>query len=206
MTVRTALSGWLYDRGPGRYYQPAYGHIARAIGLESGSFLDVGCGPGWLSIRVAQACPEVEAFGIDLSPQMVARARAHRDSSSHTRFEQMDASQMSYPAGTFSAAAAVQSAHHWRDTPGILAEVHRVLRPGARFYIYEADRNQAEIPDGWVLRRGGWPPDRLVRLGWRRFGMDSEEWTVLCAQAEQSLFATAVDDRHGFYRRLVLTR
>jgi SAM-dependent methyltransferase len=113
---------------------------------------------------------------------------------------------MSYPSETFSAAAAVQSAHHWREPSAILAEVHRVLRPGARFYIYEADRHQVEIPAGWVLRRGGWPPDRLVRLGWRRFGMDSEEWTALCAQAEESPFDAAVDDRHGFYRRLVLTR
>lgn len=206
MAVRTVLSGWLYDRGPGRYYQPTYVHIARAIGLESGSFLDVGCGPGWLSIQVAKACLGVEAVGIDLNPQMVARARSHGGSSPHLRFEQMDASQMGYAAGTFSAAAAVQSAHHWQDTPGILAEVHRVLRPGARFYIYEADRHQVDIPDGWVLRRGGWPPDRLVRLGWRRFGMDSEEWAALCAQAEESPFASSSDDRHGFYRRLTLTR
>jgi len=204
--VRKAVSDWLYDRGPGRYYQPAYGHIARAIDLREGTFLDVGCGPGWLSIQVAGDRPEVDAVGIDVSPRMVAYAQSHKGSHPNIRFQQMDAGQLTFPEETFAAAAAVQSAHHWVDTAGILCEVHRVLRPGARFHIYEADRHQDEVPRDWVLRRGGWPSDRMVRRGWRRFGMDTDEWAALRGCVQASPFSIQEDDQHGFYRRLVLVR
>jgi len=204
--VRTAVSNWLYDKGPGRYYRPAYGHIARAIGLSEGAFLDVGCGPGWLSIQVAAGRPDLDAVGIDRSPGMIALADRHRGGHLNITFREMEASHILYAEGTFSAAAAVQSAHHWQDTPAILAEVHRVLQPAGCFYVYEADRDQTEVPQDWIERRRGWPPDRVVRLGWQRFGMDAEEWGALRAEAEASPFSTVVDDRHGFYRRLVLTR
>ena len=204
--MRTAVSNWLYNRGPARYYQPAYRHIARGIGLKQGRFLDIGCGPGWLGIRVAEQAPETEVFGVDLSARMLGFARGHAASLPNVRFEQMDAAQMRFADGFFSAAAAVQSAHHWQDVPRILSEAHRVLQPGGRFLIYEADRHAAEVPADWIDRRLGWPTDRVVRLGWRRFGMDELEWAALNEAAHSSAFTQVQDDRHGFYRLLVLTR
>ncbi len=137
---------------------------------------------------------------------MIALAEKHRGAHTNIRFQTMDAVNIEYEECTFDAAAAVQSAHHWQDAAGILAEVHRVLQPGARFYLYEADRDLDEVPEGWVARRGMWPPDRVVRLGWRRFGMNRREWTSLRGVAEASPFESIEEDRHGFYRRMVLTR
>ncbi len=204
--LRTAISNWLYDKGPGRYYQPTYAQIARSTEPQQGAFLDVGCGPGWLSVHVARGRPDLDVVGIDLSARMVRYAERNAAEQLNITFRQMDAGSIKYAEGTFHGAAAVQSAHHWTHTPEILAEVHRVLAPGASFSIYEADRAQREIPEGWIERTSGWPPDALVRLGWRRFGMDDAEWEELMMQAEASPFQASLQERFGFYRRLVLTK
>ena len=119
-------------------------------------------------------------------------------------FREMDATAIVYPPGTFDTAAAVQAAHHWDDPALVLAEVHRVLKPGGRFYLYEADSEATTVPAGWITRQGFWPPDAVVLRGWQRFGMDTERWEALKLVVRQSPFGGGEDGRHGFYRRLVL--
>ena len=57
---------WAYQKGPGRYYRPAYRNIATAIGIEEGAVLDVGCGPGWTSIFMAAGKPHLDAVVLTL--------------------------------------------------------------------------------------------------------------------------------------------
>ena len=59
----------------------------------------------------------------------------------------MDAEDMKFPAGIFDVITAVQTAHHWSNPSAVLDQIHRVLKPGGRFYLYEADRNQTDILD-----------------------------------------------------------
>ena len=201
---RHTLTAWAYQIGPGRYYQHAYQHIAEAIGLDAGAFLDVGCGPGWLAIYVAAGHPELDAIGIDRSPTMLTFANRNKGPRLNVTFREMDATAIVYPPGTFDTAAAVQAAHHWDDPALVLAEVHRVLKPGGRFYLYEADSEATTVPAGWITRQGFWPPDAVVLRGWQRFGMDTERWEALKLVVRQSPFGGGEDGRHGFYRRLVL--
>src|SRR5690242_7784243 len=46
-------------------------HISLAPGA---TFLDAGCGSGWVSRRVASAFPEAQITGVDLTPNYVADA------------------------------------------------------------------------------------------------------------------------------------
>lgn len=197
---------WAYQKGPGRYYRPAYRNIATAIGIEEGAVLDVGCGPGWTSIFMAAGKPHLDAVGIDTCETMLEYANANRGPSLNVTFRHMDAAEIIYPDGTFHVACAVQSAHHWTQTDEVLAEVHRVLRPGGQFFIYEADSEQTDIPKGWIDQRGFWPPDSLVKRNWQRFGMDEAAWGQLKSAVQRSPFGGGEDGRHGFYRRMVLTR
>ena len=206
MGIRKRISDRLYQLGPGRYYQPAYRRIAEAIGLENGTFLDVGCGPGWLCLHVAAGKLDIDAVGIDHSPDMVSAARRNKGNRLNITIREMSAAAIKFPAETFDAAAAVQTIHHWNDVDGILAEVHRVLKDGGRFFLYEADKNCDEVPSGWVGRSGKWPPDALVLNGWRRFGMNEEEWAGLEVRVRRLGFRSVRVDRHGFYRRMVLTK
>lgn len=200
------LKALAYDVGPGRYYQPAYRNIASAINVESGAFLDVGCGPGWLSIYVAAGKPELDAIGIDTNEAMLQKAERHKGTRLNITYRSMDAADIIYPEGTFTAAAAVQSAHHWEDPAAVLSEVYRVLQPGCSFYIYEADAELDEVPEGWIQRQGPFPPDAWILRNWKKFGMDAAQWEELKQQIRASPFGGGEDGRHGFYRRLVLTR
>jgi cyclopropane fatty-acyl-phospholipid synthase-like methyltransferase len=43
----------------------------------AGTLLDLGCGPGRLATRVADARPSVRVIGLDISPAMLTRAKFH---------------------------------------------------------------------------------------------------------------------------------
>lgn len=203
---RATLTALAYNLGPARLYQPAYRFIAADIDLARGAWLDIGCGPGWLCIHAAAGKPELDVVGIDTSDSMLKLARENQGGRLNITLRKMDGAAIVYPAGTFDVVTAVQSAHHWKDVPAVLAEVHRVLVPGGRFYLYEADPD-GEIPKEWLARRAGWPPDAVMRRRWRHYGMDAARWEALRDQVRASPFGEDLtDERHGFYRRLVCTR
>lgn len=204
--LRRDLTAWTYAFGPARHYQSAYRFIVADVGVSRGAWLDIGCGPGWLCARAAAGNPELDVVGIDTSPKMVELARRNKGGLLNVTIREMDAAQIVYPEGTFDVVTAVQSAHHWKEPARIFAEAWRVLVPGGKLYVYEADPD-GEIPDGWIDRGGGWPPDRVLRLRWRRNGMDAARFAALREIAEASPFSGDVaEERHGFYRRLVCTR
>ena len=204
--VQKRISDWLYQRGPAQYYQPAYRQIARGMGMERGRYLDVGCGPGWLCVHVADECGDVEAVGIDHSRQMIEAANRNKGDRRSVQFHEMSATAMTFDGATFDVVSAIQTAHHWRQPDVIFRELHRVLVGGGRCFVYEADRNATAVPDGWVHRSSGKPTDASVLKGWRRFGMDDREWATLEGQARAAGFDGVELDRHGFYRRMVLTK
>jgi ubiquinone/menaquinone biosynthesis C-methylase UbiE len=192
-----------YDADAAAAYAPAYEHIARELALEKGAFLDVGCGSGWLAIAVASGKPELDAVGIDRSAAMLRVAERNKGFRLNVTFREMSASRIVFPDRTFHAATVVHAHEAWRDAPAVLAEIFRVLVPGGRAFVYEPDPG-GEIPEGWIRRRGGWPPDAILRHTWRRTSLGRDEWTALKAAVKASPFGGGFDARHGWYRRLVL--
>lgn len=88
--------------------------------------LDLGCGDGQLTARIAAAGANV--VGLDSSPQMLAAARARGVEAMEGNAEQMPFAAQSFDA-VFSNAAL-----HWvRDQDAMIREVRRVLQPGGRF-------------------------------------------------------------------------
>jgi trans-aconitate methyltransferase len=115
--------------------------------------LDVGCGEGSLTARIAAAGAAV--VGIDTSTDMIAAARA-RGIDAHV----MNAEQLSFDCeydAVFSNAAL-----HWvRDHDAMLAGVRRALKPGGRFVAeFGGHGNIAAIQVAVrsVLSRHGWEP------------------------------------------------
>jgi SAM-dependent methyltransferase len=88
--------------------------------------LDLGCGDGQLTERIAATGASV--LGIDASPQMVASARARGIAA-----EEGSAESLPCPDAAFDAVFSNAVLHWVRDQDAMLAQIRRVLRPGGRF-------------------------------------------------------------------------
>ena len=141
--------------------------LVAASGVVPGDrVLDVGCGTGYFTMRLAVAAmPGGAVTGIDPSESMVeyGRARAAAD----IAFEVATAQELPFGDGTFDVVASSMTIHHIPvgARPAALAEMYRVLRPGGRLLI--ADERPPESP---ILRRvlrglgGTADPNDLKRL------------------------------------------
>lgn len=201
MGLRKRVSDSLYQAGPARYYQPTYQRIAEAFGSSEGQVVDLGCGPGWVAVRMAERGSRLRVLGIDHSREMISAARRNGAHIENLHFEVMDGARMSLESDSIDTVIAVQTAHHWTQPDAVLAEIARVLKDAGQLVLLEADRHASDVPEGWIARvRGIWPTDTVVRQGWRRFGMDHDEWTAMRARIEQAGLAVVRDEPFGFYR------
>jgi SAM-dependent methyltransferase len=112
-----------------------------AAGAPDGArVLEVGCGPGRLSVLLARR-HGLEVTGIDLDPAMIERARANaaRPGGGDRRpsFLVGDVASLAFPEGCFDLVVSTLSMHHWADPRVGLAEIGRVLRPGARALVWD---------------------------------------------------------------------
>jgi len=97
------------------------------LGAQHGErILDLGCGDGQLTARIAAAGAVVQ--GVDLSPEMTAAARARGVAA-----EVGDAESLAYPDSVFDAVFSNAALHWVRDQDAMMEQVRRVLRPGGRF-------------------------------------------------------------------------
>jgi len=112
-----------------------------AVAPDGARVLEVGCGPGHLSVQLAGQ-QRLEVTGLDLDPAMIDRARANADrpgnSDQHRpSFLVGDVATLPFPDGSFDLVVSTLSMHHWADPAAGLAEIGRVLRPGARALIWD---------------------------------------------------------------------
>jgi SAM-dependent methyltransferase len=142
-------SGWEWDdslySGAARYYASgrmpypvALGDaLAAELNLDgSGRLLDVGCGPGSLTLVLAPLFAEV--VGIDADADMIAVAadRAGRAGCGQVGWRVMRAEQISAALGTFRVVTFAQS-FHWVDRPLVARLVRGILtRDGALVLVH----------------------------------------------------------------------
>jgi SAM-dependent methyltransferase len=112
-----------------------------AVAPQGARVLEVGCGPGLLSIRLARQ-HGLEMTGLDLDPAMIARARANTDRAANRggrrpSFLVGDVAALAFPDRSFDLVVSTLSMHHWADPAAGLTEIGRVLRPGARALIWD---------------------------------------------------------------------
>jgi 2-polyprenyl-6-hydroxyphenyl methylase/3-demethylubiquinone-9 3-methyltransferase len=103
--------------------------------------LDLGCGSGHHLIGLA---PDIaRGIGIDLSPGMVRLARARLQASpcrDRLRFAVDDAARLRHiDSRSMDLVICIGAIEHMPDKDAVLAHVHRVLRPGGRFFCLAAD-------------------------------------------------------------------
>lgn len=102
--------------------------------------LEVGSGPGHLSIRLARD-HDLDVTALDLDPAMVERASAHAGRLAvqvrRPTFVVGDVSALPFPDASFDLVVSTFSMHHWSDRTAGLNEIGRVLRPDGRALIWD---------------------------------------------------------------------
>jgi O-methyltransferase/aklanonic acid methyltransferase len=95
--------------------------------------LDLACGPGTLSYRLARdVVPDGEVVGIDLAPGMIELARREAPAGLPVRFELMDMEELRFADAAFDAAVCGHGLQFVPDLLRALMEARRVTKPGAR--------------------------------------------------------------------------
>ena len=110
-----------------------------ANGVAPKKVLDVGCGIGGATRRLASKCvgPGSEVTGITLSPKQAARAAAlaEQQGIKNAKFQVMDALAMTFEDNTFDMVWACESGEHMPDKKKYVEEMVRVLKPGGTLVI-----------------------------------------------------------------------
>lgn len=145
--------GWEWDvtlfRGSAAYYEqgrlpyaPGYAAaLAGELGQHGqGRLLDVGCGPGTVTLALAPYFAEVT--GVDPDPDMLgqARRRAGRLGVRNASWAQARAEDLPAGLGVFRAVLFAQS-FHWTDRDRVAAAVFGMLEPGG-YFVHVADLKQ----------------------------------------------------------------
>ncbi|MFA1542798.1 class I SAM-dependent methyltransferase [Actinomadura monticuli] len=157
-TFRHALDDMPLDRA----LLTAFADLVRGRGPVA----DLGCGPGRLTAFLHSA--GLDASGIDLSPAMIAQARAEHP---HLRFAEGTMTALDLPDGGLAGALAYYSIIHMdpADLPRAFAEFHRVLAPGGHLLVafLASDGPEPEPYDHKVIGAHSWPIDHIAGLSGR---------------------------------------
>ena len=103
--------------------------------------LDVGCGPGTITVGLAGQVPAGRVVGIDAAAEALADASAEaaRRNQRNVTFEAGDAGHLRFDDAAFDIVHAHQVLQHLSDPVGALAEMRRVCRPGGLVAARDGD-------------------------------------------------------------------
>jgi ubiquinone/menaquinone biosynthesis C-methylase UbiE len=110
------------------------------MGLKPGQrVLDLGCGAGWASRLLAQMVGGGErpgqVIGVDVSDEMIRRARANSKQFDNVMFVVGSAQQIPWEEDFFDKVLSVESFYYYGDQAGALNEVSRVMAPNGELFI-----------------------------------------------------------------------
>lgn len=114
-----------------------------ALGVADGQcVLEPGCGPGFVTERLAGWLPQSRIVALDPDPAMLRAARRTLDShgsGDHVTLLQATAEATGLRSHTFDVAISRYLFQHLRDPGAAAVEVRRVLRPGGVHIVIEVD-------------------------------------------------------------------
>ncbi len=118
--------------------------------------LDIGSGLGGVSRTIAEEA-KAKVTGIDLTQEFCDAAKTISDwvgLNEQTTFIQGDATKLSFSDSSFDGAVTVHVAMNIPDKLAVYKEAHRVLKPGARFGIYDilqGEGGDVVYPTPWAM-------------------------------------------------------
>ncbi len=152
--VRSAYRRWapVYDHTFGRVAAEGRKHSVELINQSKGRVLEVGVGTG---LSLPTYGRHLEIVGIDLSPEMLEKARervAAEGLDNVAELHEMDASDLKFPDAAFDTVVAMYVMTVVPDPEKVMRELSRVCRPGGEVIIVN-HFSAEEGMRGWVERR-----------------------------------------------------
>lgn len=123
--------------------------------------LDVACGTGVLLKRLLEQVPELDAYGVDASADMLARASAALKKWPHVHLEQTEIGNdgmagLPYEPGTFDLITFTNALHYLPNPLPTLAELTRLLAPGGQLVMEDYKERELLLISAvfkWLVRR-----------------------------------------------------
>jgi ubiquinone/menaquinone biosynthesis C-methylase UbiE len=97
--------------------------------------LDLGCGTGWASRRMARIATTGEVVGLDVADEMLRRAEQSSSAFRNVRFAWGSAENIPEADNAFNKVLSVESFYYYADQGKALDELRRVMAPGAKLFI-----------------------------------------------------------------------
>lgn len=147
--------GWMKARTASSHASFLIPHLRAGMSL-----LDCGCGPGSITLDLAELLAPGEVIGIDREPGQVeaARAASRERGTGNVTFEVGDAYALPFPDAQFDAVFGHALLMHLRRPLAALKEMRRVLKPGGLAGVSDPDYG------GWLYAPGTPLLDELNRL------------------------------------------
>lgn len=138
-------------------YRQLFARLQKAAWLRSlgsgGRVLECGIGTGIVSLAFASVAPVRAVVGVDIAPGMLREAAANLTAAGvAAEMQRADAHRLTHPDASFDAGVSAHMLEHLERPEQAIAEMARVLRPGAPLVI--------------IATRGNFA-DALIRLKWR---------------------------------------
>lgn len=156
--TRVAQASAVFDRwadeGKGEGMERSHGPVARRV-FETlhmpadGRYLDIGCGNGYTVRWAAARLPGGTAVGLDVSPHMVARARALSTEYPNVRFIEGPFPSAELVDADFDAVFSMEVFYYLPNLPGALEAVRRILKPGGVFACVVDYYRENAASHGW---------------------------------------------------------
>ncbi|MGA9265220.1 MAG: methyltransferase domain-containing protein [Rhodomicrobium sp.] len=163
--VREAYRLWapVYDYSFGLVAGPGRRLAVRKLNEADGRVLEIGVGTG---LSLPRYKPSLDVTGIDLSPDMLAKAAERVENLKLPRkaLSVMDAGRLAFAGESFDAAAVMYVMTVVPDPAAVMAEMWRVLRPGGMAIVvnhFSRERGPRAAAEQWLARfsrRLGWHP------------------------------------------------
>lgn len=170
--VRAAYRRWapVYDATFGRLVKAGMRQATKQANNYSGKLLDVGVGTG---LALPHYGPQLSVTGVDLSGEMLERAKLRVSKASSANIEallEMDASHLKFADETFDIVMATYVLTVVPDPVKVVEELARVTKPGGTVIIV----NHFSVENGLrgAIEKGF--AKHATKLGWRpEFPLDT---------------------------------
>lgn len=162
--VKSAYRRWapVYDHTFGRVASEGRKHAVEVLNQSKGKILEVGVGTG---LSLPDYKPSLEIIGIDLSPEMLDKARervAEEGLENVLGLYEMDASELKFDDASFDTVVAMFVITVVPDPAKVMRELARVCKPGGEVMLVNHFSTEEGVR-GWVERRMAPFGDKL---GW----------------------------------------